>query len=72
MAHWWALKRVLSNVKGTVDYGIDYKRPGSKDQSKTLWSIDFPRGYVDLKSPLEVVGLQPLDYTDNVDSDYAN
>ena len=40
--------------------------------SKTLGSVDLPRGYMATKSPLEVAGLQLMDFTGNVESDYAN
>ena len=44
MAHWWALKRVLRYLKDTMDFGIHYQRPGSRDQAATLGSVDLPNG----------------------------
>ena len=72
MAHWWALKRILRYLKGTADYEIHYQRQGSRDQATTLGSVDLSNGYLSSQSAREAAGLQQLDYTGNVDSDYAN
>ena len=72
MAHWWALKRILRYLNGTADYGIQYQQPGSRYQATTLESIDIPNGYLSSQSAKEAAGKQPLDYSGNVDSNYAN
>ena len=43
-----------------MDYGIQYQQPRSRDQATTSGSVDLING-----------GLQPFDYTGNVDSDNA-
>ena len=72
MVHWVALKRILRYLDGTVDYGIHYKGHSSRDQSTTQESVDLPRVYMASNSPLEVASIHPMDYTDHVNSDYAN
>ena len=49
-------------MKGTVDYGMHYKRHGSRDQNTTQGCVDLPRGYMASNSPLNVAGLQSMDY----------
>ena len=71
MAHWWALKRILRYLKGTADYGIHYQRQASRYQATTLGSVDIP-GYLSSQSSKEAAGLQPLDYTGNVNYDFVN
>ena len=68
-AHWWALKRILRYLKGTVEYGIHYKVPGDREQGGTLGSLDLPTGYLSSVSAKEAAGVETVGY---VDSDYAN
>ena len=58
--------------EGTMDYGILYQRPGPRDQATALGSVDLPNCYMSSQSAQEVAGLQPLDYSGTVDSDYEN
>ena len=65
-------RNVRSSLRSPVWRIGGRSRGFSRDQSTTLGSVDLPRGYMASESPLEVTGLQPLDYTGNVVSDYAN
>ena len=58
--------------EGTMDYGILYQRPGPRNQAMALGSVDLPNGDMSSQSARVSAGLQPLDYSGNVDSNYAN
>ena len=72
MAHWWALKRILVYLKGSMTYEIHYPRAGTRNQNIAQGAVDFPSGYLSSKSAMEAVGLQSIYFSGNVDSDYAN
>ena len=56
------------------DYGLRYPLPTPRAQrpSNNLRSVDLPNGYMISQSAREAAGHQPLDYSGNVDSNYAN
>ena len=55
-----------------MTFGIHYTRSGSRFQATTLRNVDLPNGHMSSQSAQEAAGLQPLDYSRNVESDYAN
>ena len=67
-AHWWALKKILRYLKGTVDYGIIYRRPGDR-KVPTLQELSLPEAYLSSVSAKEAAGIV---IDGNVDADYAN